>query len=239
MPMGKQHNRRIFAGFYKRYDNKYIYVVAVVPDVDTGGQVVIFHEGIDACECKYYSMTKQSFCEMVEVDGEWVDKFVRQPQIKITNTHIQNLNDGGFTGPVRKKKPKDEEELAYESRSFRRAETYIDYAKDLCKNYKTDLRRYDLCVTQKRYIGVWGKDEFNIFKEDLAFLNDCLKTVLKNYNVYFRERYIEGKSVRKYAEAHSMNRGSVDHLNRKFIAELAAALKARDDADGVCRLRKK
>ena len=86
--MGKQHNRRIFAGFYKRYDNKYIYVVAVVPDVDTGGQVGIFHEGINACECKYYSMTKQSFCEMVEVDGEWVDKFVRQPQIRITDTHM-------------------------------------------------------------------------------------------------------------------------------------------------------
>ena len=99
MPMGTQHNRRIFAGFYKRYDNKYIYVVAVVPDVDTGGQVVIFHEGIDACECKYYSMTKQSFCEMVEVDGEWVDKFVRQPQIRITDTHIQNLIDGGFSCP--------------------------------------------------------------------------------------------------------------------------------------------
>ena len=31
--MGKQHNRRIFAGFYKRYDGKYIYVVAAVPDV--------------------------------------------------------------------------------------------------------------------------------------------------------------------------------------------------------------
>ena len=46
--MGKQHNRRIFAGFYKRYDGKFIYVVAVVPDVDTGEQVVIFHEGIDA-----------------------------------------------------------------------------------------------------------------------------------------------------------------------------------------------
>ena len=113
--MGKQHNRRIFAGFYKRYDNKYIYVVAVVPDVDSGSQVVIFHEGIDACECKYYSMTKQSFCEMVEVDGEWVDKFTRQPQIRITDTHIQNLIDGGFSGPVRKKKPKDEDLLAYES----------------------------------------------------------------------------------------------------------------------------
>ena len=221
--MGKQHNRRIFAGFYKRYDGKFIYVVAVVPDVDTGEQVVIFHEGIDACECKYYSMTKQSFCEMVEVDGEWV----------------QNLIDGGFSGPVRKSKPKDEEMLAYESRSYRRAETYTDYAKDLCTNYKIDLRRYNLCVTQKRYIGVDGKQDFDILKEDLKFLNDCLKTVLKSYGTYFRERYVEGQSVRKYAEAHNMNRGSVDHLNRKFIAELAAALKARDDADGVCRLHKR
>ena len=155
--MGKQHNRRIFAGFYKRYDNKYIYVVAVVPDVDTGSQVVIFHEGIDACECKYYSMTKHSFCEMVEVDGEWVDKVVRQPQIRITDTHIQNLIDGGFSGPVRKKTPKDEDLLAYESRRFRRAETYTAYAKDPCINYTLDLRRYNLCVAQKRYIGVSGK----------------------------------------------------------------------------------
>lgn len=84
--------------------------------------MVIFHEGIDACECKYYSMTKQSFCKMVEVDGEWVDKFVRQPQIRITDTHIQNLNDGGFEGPVRKKTPKDEDLIVYESRRYRRAE---------------------------------------------------------------------------------------------------------------------
>ena len=184
-------------------------------------------------------MTKQSFCEMMEVNGEWVDKFVRQPQIRITDTHIQNLIDGGFNGPVRKKKPKDEEELAYESRRFRCSETYAAYAKDLCTNYKIDLRRYNLCVAQKRYIGVWGKTEFDILKEDLAFMNDCLKTVLKSYSAYFRERYIEGKSVRKYDEAHNMNRGSVDHLNRKFISELAAVLKARDEADGVCRLRKK
>ena len=90
--MGKQHNRRIFAGFYKQF-----------------------------------------FCEMVEVAGEWVDKFTRQPKIRITDTHIQNLNDGGFEGPVRKKTPKD---------------------------------------------------------EDLAFLNDCVKTVLKSYSAYFRERYM-------------------------------------------------
>lgn len=237
--MGKQHNRRIFAGFYKRYDGKFIYVVSVVPDVDTGSQVVIFHEGIDACKCKYYCMTKESFCETVEVNGERVDKFTRQPQVRITDTHIENLKGGGFGGPIRRKKLKDEEELVYESRRYRRAETYTDYAKDLCTNYKIDLRRYNLCVTQKRYIGVDGKSDFDILKEDLKFLNDCLKTVLKSYGTYFKERHVDGLSVRKYAEAHNMNRGSVDHLNRKFIAELAAALKARDEADGVCRLHKR
>lgn len=75
--MGKQHNRRIFAGFYKRYDNKYIYVVAVVPDADTEEKVLICHEGLYADKDKIFTMTKQSFCEMVEVDGEWVGYEVR------------------------------------------------------------------------------------------------------------------------------------------------------------------
>ena len=86
--MGRQRNRRIFAGFYRRYDGRYIYVVAVVPDADTDEKVVIFHYGTEACGCKYYTMTKKSFCEQVEVNGEWVDKFTRQPQVKITDTHI-------------------------------------------------------------------------------------------------------------------------------------------------------
>lgn len=40
-----------------------------------------------------------------------MDKFTRQPQLKITDTHIQNLIDSDFSGPVRKKKPKDEEKI--------------------------------------------------------------------------------------------------------------------------------
>lgn len=235
----EKRNRRIFAGFYRRYDSKFVYVAAVVPYADTGEQMVIFHEGIDACECKYYCMTKESFCETVEVNGERVDKFTRQPQVRITDTHIENLKGGGFGGPIRRKKLKDEEELAYEYRRFRSSQTYTDYAKDPYKNYKTDLRRYRLCVSQKQYIGLLEKEEFDILKEDLSFLNDCLKTVLKDYGAYFKERYIEGRSVRRYAEAHGMDRGSVDHLNRKFIAELAAVLKAKDDSDGICRLRQK
>ena len=43
--MDRQRNRRIFAGFYRRYDGKYIYVVAVVSDAYTDEKVVIFHYG--------------------------------------------------------------------------------------------------------------------------------------------------------------------------------------------------
>lgn len=149
------------------------------------------------------------------------------------------MEEAGFPGPVRKKQSKDEEELLYESRAYRSAEAYTDYAKDICKNYKSDVRKYNLCVTQKQYIGVSGKADFNILKEDMIFLNDCLKTVLKSYAAYFKERYIYGMSIRKYAEEHEMNRGSADYINKKIISELAAALKARDDSDGVCRLSKK
>ena len=237
--MDRQRNRRIFAGFYRRYDGKYIYVVAVVSDADTDEKVVIFHYGTEAYGSKYYTMTKKSFCEQVEVNGEWVDKFTRQPQVKITDTHISNLEEAGFPGPIRKKQSKDAEELLYENRTYRRAETYTDYAKDICKNYKSDVRKYNLCVTQKRYIGVSGKTDFNILKEDITFLNDCFKTVLKSYAAYFKKRYINGMSIRKYAEEHGMNRGSADYINKKFISELAAALKARDDSNGVCRLSKK
>ena len=199
---------------------------------------MIFHYGTDACECKFYTLTKKSFCEQIEVNGEWVDKFTRQPQVKITDMHISNLEEAGFPGPVRKKQSKDEEELLYENRSYRSSKTYTDYAKDICKNYKSDVRKYNLCIAQKRYIGVYGKTDFNILKEDIIFLNDCLKTVLKSYAAYFRERYINGKSVRKYAEENKLNRGSVDYINKKFISELAAVLKARYDSDGVCRLHK-
>ena len=94
--MDRQRNRRIFAGFYRRYDGKYIYVVAVVSDADTDEKVVIFHYGTEACGSKYYTMTKKSFCGQVEVNGEWVDKFTRQPQVKITDTHISNLEKQVF-----------------------------------------------------------------------------------------------------------------------------------------------
>jgi len=75
-------------------------------------------------------------------------------------------------------------------------------------------------------------------KEDLLFINSCLKTTLKEFCDYFKERFYEGKSLRKYAEEHVINRGSADYIQKKLITSLAASLEARDAADGKCRLRK-
>ena len=39
------------------------------------------------------------------------------------------------------------------------------------------------------------------------------------------------------AEAHQLNRGSVDYQQKKFFSALARLLKERDEAEGTCRLR--
>lgn len=69
-------------------------------------------------------------------------------------------------------------------------------------------------------------------------MDNALKTVLVTYQNYFQERFVEGLSIRKYAETHQMNRGSVDYLQKKFFSALASLLKERDEAEGICRLRK-
>ena len=72
----------------------------------------------------------------------------------------------------------------------------------------------------------------------MLFINSCLKTTLKEFCDYFKERFYEEKSLRKYAEEHGINRGSADYIQKKLITALAENLEARDVADGECRLRK-
>ena len=73
----------------------------------------------------------------------------------------------------------------------------------------------------------------------MLFLQNCLKTVLSDYANYYDERFVKGSSIRKYAQAHGLNRGSVDHLQRKFFTALAQALRERDAADNRSRLQVK
>ncbi len=228
--------RRICAGYYRRYDGKVVYVVSLATDSDTGEETVIWTAYPFTDVPRYCTSSKKSFCAFVEVDGERKAKYKRLTNMKISEAAIERLEDEGFRGPVRKRQRRQLEE-EYDSRKYQQAATYHAYAKDLCENYNFDRSKYCLCVKEKRFAAITRSD-FVKLKEDLQFLDNAMKTVLAEYKDYFQERFVEGLSIRKYAVAHQLNRGSVDYLQKKFFSALALLLKERDEAEGKCRLRK-
>ena len=228
--------RKIRAGYYRRYDGKVVYVISTATDNDTREETVIWTTYPFADVPKYCTSTKKSFCAFVEADGERKAKYKRLMNMKISAEAIERLDDEGFRGPVRKRHRRQLEE-AYDSREYQQSLTYLAYAKDLCENYNFDRSKYRLCVKEKRFAAITRSD-FAKLKEDLQFLDNAMKTVLAEYKDYFQERFVEGLSIRKYAVAHQLNRGSVDYLQKKFFSALALLLKERDEAEGKCRLRK-
>ena len=228
--------RRICAGYYRRYDGKVVYVISTATDADTGEETVIWTSYPFADVPRYCTSSKKSFCAFVKVDGARKAKYKRQINMKISAAAIERLEDEGFRGPVRKRHRRQLDE-EYDSREYQQSLTYHAYAKELCENYTFDWNKYHLCVKEKRYAAITRSD-FAKLKEDLQFLDNALKTILSEYRDYFRERFVDGLSIRKYAEAHQLNRGSVDYLQKKFFSALARLLKERDEADGKCRLRK-
>ena len=228
--------RRICAGYYRRYDGKVVYVISTATDADTGEQTVIWTSYPFADVPRYCTSTKKSFCAFVEMDGERKAKYKRLMNMKISEVAIERLEDEGFRGPARKRQRRQLEE-EYDSRKYQQSLSYLAYAKDLCENYTFDRNKYHLCVKEKRYAAITRSD-FAKLKEDLQFLDNAMKTVLSEYKNYFQERFVEGLSIRKYAEAHQLNRGSVDYLQKKFFSALARLLKERDETEGKCRLRK-
>lgn len=224
--------RRIFAGYYKRFDGMPFYVVDVVRDLETRREVVICRHD-DGKAIGYFTLTMEAFCSKVDYNGKQMKKYFRDTKReKAGELTCETLENDGYHTPIRKVKKDDK------IRSRRMATTYIGYAKDLCAYYAMDLHTYELCQKTKKLVGVEDKDDYLALKEDLLFINNCLKTTLKEYCDYFRERFYEGKSLRKYAEEHGINRGSADYTQKKLIVTLAENLEARDAADGKCRLSK-
>ena len=227
-------DRRICAGYYRRYDGRVVYVISTATDADTGEETVIWTTYPFADVPRYCTSSKKSFCAFVEVDGERKAKYKRLTTMKVSEAAIERLEDEGFRGPVRKNQAQQMDE-EYDSRAYQQAATYHAYAKELCENYNFDRSKYRFCVKEKRFAAITRSD-FAKLKEDLQFLDNALKTVLSEYWDYFRERFVEGLSIRKYVEAHGLNRGSVDYLQKKFFTALAQLLKERDEAEGKCRL---
>ena len=227
--------RRICAGYYRRYDGKVVYVVSTATDADTGEESVIWTSCPFSDVPKYYTSSKKSFCTFIEVNGERKAKYKRLLNMKISWEAIERLEEEGFRGPVRKRQRPQPDE-AYDSREYQQSLTYYAYAKDICEHYNFDRSKYHLCVKEKRFAAITRSD-FAKLKEDLQFLDNAMKTVLSEYQDYFRERFVDGLSIRWYAEAHQLNRGSVDYQQKKFFSALASLLKERDEAEGNCRLR--
>ena len=227
-------DRRIYAGYYRRYDGKLIYVVTVAKDADTDEEMVVWTPATYSEKHTYYTTSKQSFCESVLVDGVRQPKFKRQTQMRVLDSVMESFEAEGFFRPPRKTDNHIND--GYDTWCRPCVVSYYEYAKKLCENYRVSLSKYELCVREKRYIGI-SKEDFKELKSDLAFLKNCLKTVLNDYTGYFEERFAKGLSIRKYAEAHGLNRGRVDHLQRKFFTALAQTLRERDETEGRSRLR--
>ena len=155
---------------------------------------------------KIYTITLQSFLARTEWQGRFVTKY----------------------------RPLQLPAEALPQRRPRQATDYDGYARDLCEHFAEDYRNYRLCVQEKQYF--LPKEDFLAIKEDAAFVTQCLKTVLSPYNDFFKGRYMEEMSIRKYAQATGKNRGSVEYTQKKFLTALAEALRRRDETDGKIRL---
>lgn len=228
--------KRVFAGYYKRYDGKRIYVVRVVKDIDTSEAVVICKDAsfIREGNEEYYTIRLESFCEQVNVDGILKDKYIRQTRREVEPEMIGEVTEDGFPEP--KRKPLTYIDDEYQPRCVRRSCSYYEYAKDICTNYRMDLRRYKLIRERKQYIGMGGKAEYQAMCEDMSFLQQSMRTILKDYVELFQKRFSEGLSVRKTAEAMHLNRGAIERRQIALYRTFAQLLQQRDEADGVCRL---
>ena len=232
--------KRVFAGFYTRYDGKPIFVVRVLKDIDTGESIVVCKDDasfIREGNEEYYTIRLESFCEQVNVDGILRDKYIRQTRREVEPEMIGEVTEDGFPEP--KSKPFTYVDDEYAERAIRCSRTYYEYAKDICENYRMDLRRYKLIQERKQYIGVSNREAYQAMCEDLAFAQQSLKTVLNDYADFFRKRFSDGLSIRKTADAMQQNRGVIERRQAALYRAFAQLLQQRDEADGVCRLMQK
>lgn len=228
-----KYDKRVYAGYYKRYDGKLFYVVTIAKDVVTGEDMVIYMP-YSIRETDYLTISKKQFCEPVMVDGKLRARYKRQTQMRIEQDFIDSLESDLLPTPKRKRVPRPDEE---KYREYRTATNYYDYAKDLCVNYLVDLRKYKFSKNYYDDFIALSKKEMAIVYEDLKFIKTCFQTVLRDYAEFFNERFIKRLSIRKYAEAHNMNRGSVENIQRKMYKKLSALLYERDQADGKVRIK--
>ena len=98
--------RRIFAGYYKRYDGGLrFYVIRVVPDLITGEDVILCRND-SFKDLSYFVFTRKEFDSKVECDGKKVKKYYRDyKRFPISDLSLECIEmDARRRSAVRKKR---------------------------------------------------------------------------------------------------------------------------------------
>ena len=211
--------KNVWNGCYLRYDGQLVYVVDTIKNIDTGEQMVVCRYNAPKTQ-HHYVIGKESFLETVDAAGKRIPKYRRlSPSRALSEEEAERAyQQSGVYPPeraVRRRKS---------SRNFS-DDTYLSYAKDMCESYLRDVR-------MAREGALKGaEEECERARENVQFLERCLAGELNGFAEYFRERFVEGKSIRTYAAEHGINRGSVDYMQKKFFAALAKYLQEHSAAD--------
>ena len=135
--------KRVFAGFYTRYDGKPIFVVRVLKDIDTGESIVVCKDASFSKEDNehYYLIRYASFCEQVEVDGVLRDKYVRQTRREIDEGTVREVYEDGFPEPKSKPFTYVDDEYSERTIPTSAVEPTMNTPRTSAQNYRMDLRR--------------------------------------------------------------------------------------------------
>ena len=153
---------------------------------------------------------RESFLGTVETAGKKIPKYRRfSPSRALSEEEAEHAYQ--CCGEYPPEQTVKRKKASYHSPSS----TYLAYAKDICESYLYDVRKYNE--------GEPG-EEYDRARKNVEFIKSSMANELSNYAKYFRERFIEGKSIRKYAAEHGLNRGSVDYIQKKLFNALAQKL---------------
>ena len=88
--MSETRRRKIYAGYYDRYDRKPFYVVCEAADYDTGEVNIIMQEYSLVSTKPFVTISRDSFCEFVTLpNGRKVDKFTRNANIPVSDYYSE------------------------------------------------------------------------------------------------------------------------------------------------------
>jgi len=211
--MGTEKKPSLKRGKYESADGKKVFVTDVALNEATGKQMVLFY--IDNGAQRLRVLSREQFESKYTV----FKLMIRRREAK---SHL--FNDYDFKSSIPK------------PREFKPQSSYLEYAKYIIANYAEDHRLLEMGRQQKKLVGLRLQDSI-IISGDHEFLYDCLSNLLSEYKDFVKGCLFDGQSIREYAAARNLNRGSVEYLRKKFFRDFAYLLEQRDKTEGVVRIK--